>query len=232
MNYAYGVEFLELTRGNAREINATATLGQTNDVGYHGNVAMSKWPIVETKVVRLHPLYDHLYKSKEKGMDAGERRLGGRMALFVITQLPDDQKILMVAAHGHGGAKKDKLLGDARLLCHEIQSFSNISAVVLGGDLPGVLVTELQKVCHTLPLQTTNNYSPNGKRPIPTWRVDCPNGNKPRARFERGDWLVAKGMNVTQHSSVQTIHPFKRLPDGKYDCISDHSIILFSAELA
>jgi hypothetical protein len=78
MNYAFGVEFMELTNGNAKEINAT--LGMNNLVGYHGNVVMSKWQIVEIRTVCRHQLYEHLYKAKQNRMDVGERRLGGRMA--------------------------------------------------------------------------------------------------------------------------------------------------------
>ena len=60
------------------------TRGDQNLVGYHGNVVMSKWPIIKSEVVRLHPLYDHLYEKKTAGQARGERKLGGRMALFEL----------------------------------------------------------------------------------------------------------------------------------------------------
>jgi hypothetical protein len=82
MNYAYGVEFMELTNGNEGEINAT--VGQSNLIGYHGNVVMTKWPIIESRIVRLHPLYELLFEEKTLGQAKGERRLGGRMALFTL----------------------------------------------------------------------------------------------------------------------------------------------------
>jgi len=225
MNYAYGVEFLELTNGNGKEINAT--LGQINEVGYHGNVVMSKWPIVETKVTRLHELYEHLYKSKGTGQDAGERRLGGRMAMYTRTRMAKDRDILVVAMHGHGGSKTNKLQKDARTICADIKSFSNITAVFVGGDMAGVLANALQNSCNMLPLNETNNF--RGKRAVNTWRVECPNGEKPRARFERGDWLVAGGAIASKEDSIKTVHPFRKLPDNKYECISDHSMIEFTA---
>ena len=49
INYAYGVEFMELTNGNKKEINLT--VGELNLVGYHGNVVMTKWPIIESQIV-------------------------------------------------------------------------------------------------------------------------------------------------------------------------------------
>lgn len=102
MNYAYGVEFMELTNGNAKEINAT--VGITNVAGYHGNAVLSKWSISDVKIIRLHPLYDLLYEPKTKGMAAGERRLGGRMALFASTHI-SNVEILLVSVHSHAGSK-------------------------------------------------------------------------------------------------------------------------------
>ena len=151
--------------------------------------------------------------------------------LLVITYMPSGYRLLVVSAHDHGGAKKKDLLLDADILCKEIKSFANITAVFLGGDLPGSLVEWLWYSCGTLPLQATNNYRVGGKRPVPTWRVDCPNGEQPRARFERGDWLVAKGKLNIVHNTVQTIPPYQKTEDGKYNCISDHSIISLKAEL-
>jgi hypothetical protein len=104
MNYAYGVEFLELTNGNAKEINATK--GIRNAVGYHGNAVLSKWRITDASIIRLHPLYGELYKEKTNGMAAGERRLGGRMALFATTHLGDNS-ILLISVHSHTGSKKN-----------------------------------------------------------------------------------------------------------------------------
>ena len=69
MNYAYGVEFMELTNGNKKEIEST--VGEANLAGYHGNAVLSKWPVSDAKVLRLHPLYDKLYAKKAGGMVSG-----------------------------------------------------------------------------------------------------------------------------------------------------------------
>lgn len=58
-----------------------------NTAGYHGNALLSRWGLTDAKIVRLHPLYDELYKEKSSGMALGERRLGGRMALFATTHI-------------------------------------------------------------------------------------------------------------------------------------------------
>ena len=79
MNYAYGVEFMELTNGNAKEIEATA--GNTNTAGYHGNAVLSRWPVSDATIVRLHPLYDKLFVEKDKGMVS---QLAFLVSLFLL----------------------------------------------------------------------------------------------------------------------------------------------------
>lgn len=63
-------------------------------------------------------------------------------------------------------------------MCQTIRSFPNISAVFVGGDMAGTVASHLVSTCHEimLPLPQTNNYRPNGARPIPTWRVECKDG--------------------------------------------------------
>ena len=121
---------LELTNGNAKEINATQ--GMTNLAGYHGNAVLSRWPVSDVSIVRLHALYDQLYEEKNNGMAAGERRLGGRMALFATTHIANTT-ILLVSVHSHAGSQKYLFKRDAQLICTEILK-RNASNVLLGGD--------------------------------------------------------------------------------------------------
>ena len=95
--------------------------------------------------------------------------------------------------------------------------------------MPGNLVWKLMQICQTLPLEATNNY--NGRRAVPTWKVTCPDGGPPRAKFERGDWLMAKGGLEIVNNTVKTIHPYRKTADDKYECISDHSIISFQSRI-
>lgn len=225
MNYAYGVEFMELTNGNAKEINATN--GLLNEIGYHGNALLSKWPLKNAKIVRLHPLYDLLYNLRTEGQAAGERRLGGRMALFATTHFPDGREVLLVSVHSHGGAKARSLVRDARDICHELKTtYDSSSAVFLAGDMARTLVNELSQACSTLSLQESNDMKK-------TWKVECKDGSAPKARFERGDWLIARGggANLTV-SNPKTIHAATRNQQGKFECLSDHSIIELDATLS
>eukprot|EP00979_Chaetoceros_neogracilis_P007546 scaffold1595_cov276-Chaetoceros_neogracile.AAC.3 len=167
MNYAYGVEFLELTNGNEREINAT--FGKHNHIGYHGNAVLSKWPILESKIVRLHSLFDLLYEEKTSGQAKGERRLGGRMALFTSIETFVG-KILIISMHTHSGSSRNLLRGDAALVCDEIQRW-NITNVIIGGDIATPIPKWLVSDCDFFALGKTNSRQEHGKGLTPTWKV-------------------------------------------------------------
>lgn len=70
MGYAFGTEFLELTKGDARE----ATLPGENDKSLHGNAILSRFPLLRPRVVRL--------PAKCAWDEAEQARIGGRMALI------------------------------------------------------------------------------------------------------------------------------------------------------
>jgi len=82
MNYAYGVEFLELTRGTKEEQEATK--GKRDALGLHGNAILSKCILGDAMILR-DPLPHQYFSDKpERGFNANgfEVRLGGRMGLF------------------------------------------------------------------------------------------------------------------------------------------------------
>lgn len=92
MNYAYGVEFLELTRGTKEEQDDTK--GKRDALGLHGNAILSTCILGDTMILR-DPLPDQYFSDKaERGINAGgfEVRLGGRMGLFArIFEDPSDR---------------------------------------------------------------------------------------------------------------------------------------------
>jgi len=239
MNYAYGVEFLELTNGNKEEINAT--VGKSNLIGYHGNAVLTKWPIVESKIVRLHPLYDLLFVEKTSGMAKGERRLGGRMALFTLIQTGDFGDLLAISIHAHSGSKNNLLKEDAKLVCDEIKKYSTTN-VIIGGDIASPIPQNLVSDCGFFALEKTNSKKDGkGSRLTPSWRVVCPDGNMPRtARYPtRGDYILVKGPGFDVDSNMtktNTIYPYRKHEgnDGAkpwLECVSDHALLSLDIEL-
>ena len=82
MNYAYGVEFLELTRGTEEEQNATK--GKRDALSLHGNAILSKCIIGDAFILRDNLPRTYFSDKAERGINANgyEVRLGGRMGLF------------------------------------------------------------------------------------------------------------------------------------------------------
>ncbi len=80
MNYAWGLEFVELTRGT--QIEQEQTENFHDFYGLHGNAILSRCKFLDAKIFR-DPIGEY-FSTKKSGVNAGgfEKRLGGRMALM------------------------------------------------------------------------------------------------------------------------------------------------------
>ena len=84
MNYAYGVEFLELTGG---ELEERKLYPGENEWGYHGNAILSRYPLRNVRMLRF-PGIEKWYEGKGANeSEKVQKRLGGRMALFATVRL-------------------------------------------------------------------------------------------------------------------------------------------------
>ena len=136
MNYAYGVEFLEFTGGEAQE---RIDYPGENDMGFHGNAILSKYPLHNVRMLRF-PGIAKWYAGKEHGASESEqvqKRLGGRIALFATIKLGRD--VTVVSTHLESSprdsatrkSQMETLLGD-------LKTYSRGGPVIMGGDLNGV----------------------------------------------------------------------------------------------
>ena len=82
MNYAYGVEFLELTRGTKKEQNITE--GKRDALSLHGNAILTKCILGDGLIIRDPLPHTYFSDKAHRGINADgyEVRLGGRMGLF------------------------------------------------------------------------------------------------------------------------------------------------------
>ena len=98
LNYAYGIEFLELSHGNSEEKKRVDLLHGTDEWGIHGNAVLSRYPINTAKVLRPDGI--DLIHNNGKFTDKGaEVRLGGRMTLFASIEAPDGYLFTVGASH-------------------------------------------------------------------------------------------------------------------------------------
>jgi hypothetical protein len=223
MNYAYGVEFLELA--NSTTPKDENNMASKNTAGYHGNAVLSKWPILTARLVRLH----------RRAGEAEKRRLGSHVALFV-TIVIGDVEVLFVSAHSHLDSEKETqhLKQDAATICEQIVSqFHNSSMIVLGGAIAGLTVNELVSTCGFQQVQTKENKS--SQAAAAGNKVDCPGGsNVDVTRMPNAShtgWLLVRGsvLVVDQNTSMTTHQYNSSHPQNQSqsECIHGHPIIGF-----
>lgn len=119
MNYAWGLEFLELTRGTREEQESTS--GIYNFLGLHGNAILSKCELRDPVIFR-DKIGDY-FSSKPNSINANgyERRLGGRMGLFMRMSM-GESLIVVGSVHKINGYR------------NEIKEYIGSSPAVIAGD--------------------------------------------------------------------------------------------------
>lgn len=137
LNYAFGIEFLELSHGNHFEIEQVNRLGAVDEWGFHGNAVLSKYPIKNSKIIRSGGI-ELLYQQKNKFTAQGaESRLGGRMTLFASIETPNGRLFSVASSHQQAFLEDpmyDSLkLGAVSLLKMYIKQLN--TPVVFGGDI-------------------------------------------------------------------------------------------------
>lgn len=217
MNYAWGLEFVELTRGNHEEQNRTA--GSENALGLHGNAILSRCKLFDAAVFR-DPLADSYFSNQpnKKNAMGSEKRLGGRMSLFVRSGFDTDAKsdhIVVGSVHkAHPFNNREKIweyLGFGQAPSDHKNVTPGVppvqqKGIIVGGDL------ESRSFC------TLSGFK-NLDRPMKptTFPADCTRNHT--GNF-RGDYICG---NVEIDKPDTVILPCSGA-DGMLQ-LSDHSII-------
>ncbi len=119
MNYAWGLEFVELTRGTKEEQNLTE--GMVNFFGLHGNAILSKCHISDPVIFR-NKIGEYFSDSKSfTNANGYEKRLGGRMVLLSRIHI-GDQLLVIGSVHKLNGYTE------------EIKNYIGSSQAVIAGD--------------------------------------------------------------------------------------------------
>lgn len=218
MGYVYGVEFLELGLGDAREEAECA--GQTNAVGFHGNALLSRTKLADPFLVRLDD-GAVWFRDAEKG----QRRLGWRMAIGGRIDTADGP-VLVVSVHLESKTDPaDRAAQVTRLLGH-VDSLAAGMPVVIGGDF------------NTKPLfcdDTSWFEDPSALEPLFAlmreagfdWRAanrpeittrTRPDG-EPKPPHKRLDWLFVRGLAASHPATVAAV-------DAEGRAISDHDLVV------
>ena len=94
MNYAWAIEFVELTPGTKSEALATRGIGDAQC--FTGNAILSKFALFDPHIVRdpLGPYFDR--RANRVNAAGHERRLGGRMGLFAKISVPGTESPIVL----------------------------------------------------------------------------------------------------------------------------------------
>lgn len=129
--FLYGVEFLELGLGSAREKRLNA--GKSNHRGFHGNVLSSAWALKDPVMIR----FDR--DANWFATDCDERRIGGRMA--IAAKLPMTGRggaggeLVLVSAHLESRMTAERRAEQMALLLSALEDYAPGAPMVIGGDL-------------------------------------------------------------------------------------------------
>lgn len=124
MNYAYGVEFLELTNGEKEE---RELYPGENAFGYHGNAILSRYPLRNARMLRF-PGIEYWYANYQQ-------RLGGRNA--VLAEIEVSGKIVTLCSTHLESVRGDTAgrLLQGQAIIGEIEEHGQRRPVIFGGDL-------------------------------------------------------------------------------------------------
>ena len=124
MNYAYGVEYVELSGGDTAE-QATAT--GPSDYGYHGNAVLAKFPLANVRLLRFPGI--------ERWYGTDQHRLGGRIAVIAEIEL-NGTSVTLISTHYESDlgdhASRER---ESRMILAELAEHAPEGPVIFGGDL-------------------------------------------------------------------------------------------------
>lgn len=214
MNYAYGVEFLQLSIGTPEE---QAQFSGENARGYHGNAILSRLPLQSVRMVRLPGI--------EKWYGSFEHRLGGRNALFADIQL-GEQTVTVISTHLESGYDEtEKRTQEGQFILQAIEAEDCDRPIILGGDLnaaPETPVIENFRQAGFM-ADETNDLSQSSYQLLEDGII--------RPGMYHIDYVMARGLQLVQDATppavIMAAYPCK--PTGKM--LSDHAIVVVDLRL-
>lgn len=215
MNYAYGVEFLQLSVGTPRE---QEIYSGENDRGYHGNAILSRFPLQSVRMLRFPGI--------EKWYGSFEHRLGGRNAILADIQL-NGQTVTIVSTHLESGPDAgDKRHQEGQSILEAIeQGCGDHSPIILCGDMnaapTAAVIQSFQQA--GLEVEETNDLTRS------TFQEEIDGVIQP-GNFHI-DYIMTRGLDVTHERTspavIMAAYPCK--PTGKM--LSDHAIVVVDLKL-
>ena len=221
LNYAYGVEFLELTGG---ELGERKQYPGANQWGYHGNAILSRYPLKDVRLLRF-PGIEKWYAGV--GANEGERvqkRLGGRMALLATVTVGRD--IAVVCTHLESSAKDSAArTRETGLLLEALRAYAGNKPVILGGDLNATPDEAMFTAVRAA------GFRPDESNELAVGTRQKDEDGKVAILENHIDYVLVRGLRVArdQTSPRVILAAYPSRPDGKM--LGDHAIVTAKVEV-
>ena len=211
--YAFGVEFVELSLGNARERESCA--GLENEAGLHGGAIVSRQPLKRPALVRLEQ-----DGSWWNGVNGNQRRIGGRIALLATVTVAG-RDVVFVSVHLESHSAPEARAEQMAALIDSVNLYAPGLPVVMGGDFntctlrrpeeslvehrialekeePGRFIRPraVGNRCSTSPTGAATNWVSCNRPDRPTQRTR-PDG-KPEPPLGRLDWMFTRDLKARE----------------------------------
>ncbi|GES50763.1 endonuclease [Rhizobium sp. NBRC 114257] len=214
MNYAYGVEFLELSLGS--EIERSYCKDDFNEKGFHGNALMASIALKDAFMIRLPGEAVWFNDSNE------QPRIGDRCAVGAIVET-EAGPMIAVSVHLESVATAAYRERQLAALIDEVEAFAPGLPILIGGDLNtgnhtgGDFSTDTLFTmsegrgfeCHGGPLDQTSTR--------PSLITRFPD------RAMKLDWFITRGLKVRESHLVSSLN-------GEGKPLSDHDMVVCTIE--
>ena len=235
--YVYGVEFVELDLGDARERSWHA--GAKNAAGVHGAGIVSPYALQAPELVRLERSgrwFDGVF---------GERRVGTRIAVMAEFRLVAGP-VLLASVHYESHTGADDRLEQTRVMLDAIDRRSPRMPVLIGGDFNTStfevpISRQPERVAAALHEDPQRLLLPMRHEPMFAeleargyeWETCNPMGaatqrtrpdGTPAPPFGRIDWLFARGLQCSDAAVMPAV-------DASGAAISDHDALAVTVRI-
>lgn len=232
--HLFGVEFVELDLGDARERGWHA--GQRNTFGLHGGGIVSPHHLGRPALARLETSgrwFDGMF---------GERRVGGRIAVMASLDVMG-REVLLVSVHYESHTGPEDRAAQTRVLLEAIERHAPGVPVLIGGDfntstvgrnpdgskIEPDLAEDPERLVVPVPYEPMfAHLQAGGWRweacnvpAAPTQRTR-PDGT-PRPPHGKIDWFFSRGLRCSRPAIVAAV-------DGEGVAISDHEVLVVTIE--
>lgn len=215
MNYAYAIEFLELSLGSDAE--QIQYQGVQNTCGYHGNAILSRYPLTQLQLLRFPGI--------EKWYQSDQCRLGGRIALLADVQL-GQYTVTVVSLHfesgWHSGSEREQ---QSQWLVETLKPISAQHPIIIGGDFNAVPSSK------PISIFRSAGYLVDDINDLATPTLQQIESDRVTLVKHHIDYILTYGLPTSAYSQPAQVVIGEWYGEGHFQMLSDHAAVTLKITL-